>query len=176
MGRLLAGALVSLLVASQASAQYYEDYADESPAPERKWSIATGVGFTASPTNFLLGVDTAYWLSENVAIGPLLQFGIGDDTIIAPTANVHLEAALPKLLPEAARLFVQGGIGFAYINPDGRRSDDAGFLANFGLGFEVELSPVVSLGSNMLFNFLPEKTAGEHFFYSWQIGTMRIRF
>jgi hypothetical protein len=35
---------------------------------------------------------------------------------------------------------------------------------------------VVSLGSNMLFNFLPEKTAGEHFFYSWQIGTMRIRF
>jgi hypothetical protein len=76
--------------------------------------------------------------------------------------------------------FVQGGLGFAYIDKDRsgakKDKDGVGFLMNMGLGFEYPVSETVSLGNSVLFNVLPSRTARQHFFFSWQFVTLRFRF
>jgi len=145
------------------------------------WSLRGGIGFTADPTSFLLNFEAPYAFDRWVSAGPMLQLGLDDDhTIVAPTLNVSV--TIPDLPGEDFdRLHPYGmiGIGFAYIENDNRgRSgkDDTGFLINFGFGLEFEVSENLFIGSQMMFNFLPVKTVGEHFFYSWQVGGVRIAF
>jgi hypothetical protein len=38
------------------------------------------------------------------------------------------------------------------------------------------LSERLSVGTRMIFNFLPERTLDEKFWYSWEIGGLRFAF
>jgi opacity protein-like surface antigen len=144
------------------------------------WSGKFGVGFTASPTTFLMNFEAPYRFDQWVSAGPMMQVGIDDhDTIIAPTVNVTV--TIPDLPGEdfdAVHPYGFAGMGFAYIEDDNRRNDksSAGFLINFGMGVEYQISDRLFLNSQMMFNFLPERTLDQKFFYSWQVGGLRVAF
>jgi hypothetical protein len=149
-------------------------------------SLEGGIGFTSDPETFLLGFELPFQVAPGVEVGPLLQLGFADNhTIVAPTLNARYVFDLPawgvwEQRPTLRRIhpMVFGGLGFAYIDQDGSSGDrdGTGFLFDLGFGAEYELTPVVSVGSRMTFNVLPDSVAGENFFFSWQVGTVRFRF
>ena len=49
-------------------------------------------------------------------------------------------------------------------------------MLNFGFGTELVLTDAISVGSKMLFNFMPDDVLNENFYYSWEIATVRYRF
>ena len=176
---------VGMIVLAAAGGAAAQEAPGARGAPESPWSFRASIGFTASPGSFLLSAELPYAVNDHVFVGPLLQLGLSsDDKIVAPSANVQYvfdtsgvqNEILNKLEP-----FLQGGVGFAYIHKDrrgrrGRDRDDVGFMFNFGGGVEYRFNETVSLGTNMLFNILPVDTAGENFFFSWQVATVRFRF
>ena len=154
------------------------------PAPDEGplsgWSVRAGIGFIDDPTAFLVNVELPYAFDRWVAVGPMFQIGLDDNnTIVAPTLN--LSVGIPDLPGEdfdALRPYGFAGVGFAWIEDDNRRNDDssAGFLVNFGFGLELEVTRHFYVGSQMSFNFLPERTLGQDFFYAWQVGGLRLAF
>ena len=139
-----------------------------------------GLGFVSDPNAFLLNFEIPYRFDRFVSAGPMMQVGIHDHKlIVAPTANVTIRVPdmpgeyFDRLHPN---LFV--GIGFAVIEKEKRRGDNrsAGFLANFGVGVDFDLSKRVSIGSRMIFNFLPEETLDEEFFYAWEVAGIKLSF
>ena len=145
-------------------------------------SLGVAFGFTADPGTFLLAFEAPFEVAERLTVGPLVQLGLSDDwTIVAPTANVRYafdlsdssNADVRKLRP-----FIQGGLGFGYLEKDRRRGDDddTRFLFNLGGGVEYYLTDNVALGSNMLLNVLPDSAVGENVFFSWQLGSVRFVF
>ena len=141
------------------------------------WSVSAGMGFTADPETFLMNFEAEYHVTENVSIGPVLQIGAADLSIIAPYANARFrfpafskdDDFLGKL-----RLSVQAGLGLAYYSAPGAGS--TGMLLNFGGGLEYALTDGLSLHSRMLFNVLPVDAFGDNFYYSWEIIGARYRF
>ena len=169
--------------------------ADDAPAPEaakvtnptafskppriRTKSLRGAFGFTLDPETFLLAFEGNYFVDENFAVGPLLQLGVsGNRVILAPTVNFRGVFDLPVEGLERLKPFVQGGMGLAYLQKDNRRgdNDDVGFLFNFGFGADYHLTNELSLGSNILFNVMPDKVLGENFFFSWQLISASFHF
>ena len=146
----------------------------------RGFSVRTGLGFTADPTTFLVNFEVPYSFERWIALGPMLQFGIeGDDLLVMPTANVTLKVPdLPGRSFDRVIPYAFGGLGFAYIERHHRGQDreGAGFLIDAGFGVEYQVSEKVFFGSQMTFNFLPQKTQGERFVYSWQMAGIRFAF
>lgn len=144
------------------------------------WSFRAGIGFIDDPTAFLLNFEAPYALDQWVSVGPMIQAGIDDNnTVVAPTVNLTVKIPdLPGEDYDRVKPFGFIGIGFAYIEDDNRRNDDssAGFLIDFGFGLEYQVSDSLFVGSQMMFNFLPETTLGQNFFYSWQVGGVRLAF
>ena len=144
------------------------------------WSARLGIGFTSDPDAFLIGLELPYAFDPWVSAGPLLQIGTSDhNTIVAPTLNVTVK--IPDLPgDDFDRLQPYGflGMGFAYIEDDNRRNDNSsvGLLIDCGIGIEYQISDPVYIGSQMMFNFLPEETLDENFFYSWQVLGIRLAF
>ncbi|MEE8474148.1 MAG: hypothetical protein V3T01_02280 [Myxococcota bacterium] len=143
------------------------------------WTIGGGLGFSATPTTFVLDADAAYALDEHMSIGPRIQLGFSDDTtLVTPTLNFRYAFDL-NLSPDAAARkltpFLQAGIGLGYIRKEtgSGHFDDTGFLFNLGGGIEWSLGGA-TLGSNLMFNILPSETAGENFYFSWQLITLRF--
>ena len=66
----------------------------------------------------------------------------------------------------------------AYLHKDNRRgdNDDVGFLFNLGFGADYYLTERLSLGSNLLFNIMPDKVLGENFFFSWRFVSVSYHF
>ncbi len=144
------------------------------------WSARIGIGFIDDPNAFLLNLEAPYVFDQWVSAGPMFQIGLdNNNTIVAPTMNVTVTIPhLPGEKLDRIHPFGFVGMGFAYIEDDNRRNDNssAGFLINFGFGVEYQISDNVLLGSQMMFNFLPEEVLDERFFYAWQIGGVRISF
>jgi hypothetical protein len=193
---LLVGSLLVLLTPTLASAQGWgED--DWEPAPDQTsntnsgagqrnesptspWSLRAGMGFTADPDDFLLNFELPYRFDQYVSVGPMIQVGLGERRyIVAPTANLTI--TIPDMPGETLDRFHPhffGGIGFAVIENEERGGSNrgAGFLANAGVGVDYALSERVSVGSRMIFNFLPGRTLDEKFFYSWEIIGLKLDF
>jgi opacity protein-like surface antigen len=191
--RALCLSLALLILPSTALAQDWGEESDDgwtqSPDSESTssggetptgWSFRAGLGFTDDPSSLLLNLEAPYAFDQWVSAGPMFQIGIDDNnTIVAPTLNVTV--TIPDLPGEDFDLihpFGFIGMGFAVIEDDNRRNDNSstGFLVNFGFGVEYQLSDHFFLGTEMMFNFLPEETLDEHFFYSWQVLGARFAF
>ena len=148
--------------------------------PTTPWSFRAGAGFTVDPDNFLLNFEVPYRFDPYVSAGPMMQVGLGEDRyLVAPTANLTIHGAnlfegdLARFEPN-----VFAGIGFAVIK-NGQRGGanrDAGFLMNAGFGLDYILSDRLTIGSRMIFNFLPGGTLDETFYYSWEIAGVRLNF
>ena len=74
--------------------------------------------------------------------------------------------------------FLQGGLGFAYLDEDDRRGDDSdiGILINAGFGLDYELTDKLTFGTNMLFNWIPAEINDEKFYFAWELASLRISF
>jgi hypothetical protein len=138
-----------------------------------------GMGFTDGPDTFLLGGEADFYLSDRLAVGPMLQLGLDDNTsIVAPSC--HIKYLFPLDRPGSPEFvpFVQGGAGFAYLQKDNRPGDDDGFgfLLQVGGGVELRLNEHITLASTALFNLLPAEVLDEHVYFSWQVVQFGFRF
>jgi hypothetical protein len=141
-------------------------------------SIQLSGGFTSGPETALSAFQVSHFLTDTIALAPVLQLGVADDHFLfAPSLDAKIAIdvdAAPRLLP-----FVQGGLGFAYIDEqrsDGRDDDDVGFLIHAGGGAEWFVTDRLSLGTAVFFNFLPGSVQGEDFFFSWHVITFSVWF
>lgn len=202
---LLAGNAASLLAVPLAQAQDWGDDSSEdweAPQPAQAspartgstsggrsssirnaaagWSARAGIGFTADPETFLMNFEAPYSFNEWMALGPMLQIGVDDNyTVAMPTANLTLKVPdLPGRDFDRVTPYAFAGIGFAVIEREvnGDDKDGAGFLIDFGVGLEYQVSEKVFLGSQMMFNVLPSKVQNEEFIFSWQIAGIRFAF
>ncbi|MFO0982496.1 MAG: hypothetical protein U1E76_12310 [Planctomycetota bacterium] len=142
-------------------------------------SVQGGLGFTLDPDTFLMAARADYWVRPNVAVGPLLQVGLADHrTILAPSFNVKGVFDLKQPSAERLKPYIDGGVGFAYLEKDGRRGDDddLGVLLDIGGGLSYDVNDHLAVGTGVLFNFLPAELVGERFFFSWQLVTLSFRF
>ncbi len=175
LGVILAGMLAATSAAAQSRSA-------RGPAEDRRLSVQAGLGFTADPDAFLLEFEGDYRLGQGLSVGALLQLGLDDDfTLVSPAGYLRYSFDLSHLGSELGRVtpYVQAGLGLTHIEIDGPvvgDDDDTGFLMNFGFGVEAPLTDSVSLGSKMLFNFLPDEVFGESFYFSWQVAGIRVRF
>lgn len=148
--------------------------------PDEGWSARAGIGFTANPTTFLMNLEAQYAFSEWIAVGPMLQLGLDDHyAIVAPTMNVTFKFAdLPGPTFDRLIPYTFGGLGLAVINDDRARNDktSTGFMIDLGAGIEYQLTDNLFLGTQMMFDFLPQQTQGQKFIYAWQIGGLRYAF
>jgi hypothetical protein len=152
---------------------------DDSP-PATRWSLRAGIGFTTDPDNFLMNFELPYRFDQYVSAGPMIQVGVADHrSLVATTANLTI--TVPELPGESLQRFhpmVFAGIGFAVLENKDRAGSNrsAGFLANAGFGLDYALSARTSVGSRMIFNFLPDRTLDEVFFYSWEMIGIKFSF
>jgi hypothetical protein len=154
-----------------------DDLAGTRMAREGNWSVRSGIGFTADPTTFLLALGADYFVTHDISVGPLLQFGLDDDPFIfAPTAHVQWTFDLADI--ENLKPYLQAGVGFAYFNEYGRNAseDDIGWLINPGAGFDWYFNERAAAGTSVLLNILPGKVFDDEFFFSWQVLTFRFIF
>jgi hypothetical protein len=136
-----------------------------------------GIGFTSSPSDFLLTLEADYFFTNGLAVGPLFQLGLWDDPFIfAPTLNFKGVFDLPEV--RRLKPLVEGGLGLAYMDADRRHggADDTGFLLDFGGGLQYFVDDRIAVGSEVLFNFVPGEVLGDHFFFSWQLVTLNFLF
>jgi len=160
--------------------------AQESPAAGR-WLLRPSFGFTLDPDSFLLGVEVDGALTDDLYVGPLVQFVIADrHTMVAPTINLRYEFDLADFgvreqSRELARLrpFLEAAFGVVFAHRDregGEDDNDVGFIVGPGLGVDYCLTDHFSLGTSMRFNVIPGGVDDEHFFFAWQVVTATFRF
>lgn len=145
------------------------------------WSFQGGIGFTADPDSFLMNFEAPYAFNRWFSFGPALQVGINDDTtIVAPTGNLRITIPdLPGRDFDRVHPYAIAGMGFAVIDDERNGNDGSaatGFLIDFGAGVEYQVSEKVFLGTQMIFNVLPDEVKGEHFYFAWQLGGIRFAF
>jgi len=174
----LAGALALMTAGAGIAQEPPRDDAGGSMATRSGWSARAGVGFTADPDTFLLNFELPYDVAPWVAVGPMLQLGLKDDyTIAAPSLNATVK---PPLSGPLERLMPYGfaGVGLAVIDDDDEPRDDtdAGFMIDVGAGLEYRLTERVFVGTQVMFDFLPDETNGQEFIFGWQIAGLRYAF
>ncbi len=153
-----------------------------SAAPEGGVNAAlpVGVGFTSSPTTFLMSVAGDVPVADQVTLGPSFQLGHANDwTLVGVTsqAKYHFE-----LEGDASRWtpFVQGGVGFLYLDrertPAPGSNDDIGLLLDAGGGVRYRVNDPISLGSQMMFHLMPGGVLDDNFYFSWEIVQVVFNF
>jgi len=189
---------IALLLAAPAGAQT-RPYPPEMTADERDertahyrdegtFSLKPGLGFSASPTAFLLGFEGDYRIMDPISIGAMAEVGIGDDvTIVSPALFARYWPNLGELIdPDLAALepYVHLGLGFSHWDAHGYKGvhdDDTEFMLSPGFGVEYRFTKHLSLGSQMLFNVIPsaileDTRIDKRFYYSWEVLGLRYRF
>jgi hypothetical protein len=146
------------------------------------FSVAGGIGFTGSPSTFLMQFDGLYHFDRNLAAGPSLQIGVdGQITIVSMSADGRYTFQLAGPEDPASKLepFVTGGLGFTHYSVDAGASRDfseTGFLMMLGFGLGYSFSDKLGVESSMRFNIVPTEVLGDKFYYSWQLAGIRYRF
>jgi opacity protein-like surface antigen len=134
---------------------------------------------TPDGTAFAAGLGLDYHLTNNISIGPLMQFGATNDLFqFGLTAQAKYTFDLPQV-PDL-KPHVEGGIGFLHASLDRPRigsKDDTSFLIPLGVGVEYRLSPRLSLDTTAFFNFtdVTVRNKDENFYFTWLVG-VRIPF
>ena len=171
----LAGSLVLAVLCTGSIAEAQGVPASVSRAG--RFVFGTGLGLqanTVDDTAFAFGFSGDYFFTNNLSLGPLMQFGVtGDLFQFGLSAQAKYTFDLPQM--PALKPHVEGGIGFLYANldrPGSGSKDDTSFLIPLGLGFEYRLSPRLSLDTTAFFNFtdINVKNTDRNFFFTWLLG------
>ena len=143
------------------------------PEPDERIGYG-GIGFTSSPSTFLLSGGVDFPISDKWYWGPQLEWGLdNDNTLLAPQVNIKrffdvFDLGSGNLNFEP---FAQAGAGIAYLEKDQHPgdNDDVGFLLNVGGGVRLKLSEKFGVGSSLLLNYLPADVVDENFYFSWDV-------
>ena len=177
MRKLFGFALTVSLIAG-ISAPKAEEFSYSDRSRTGTFTSGAAFGFTLDPDLFLFGVEGDYFVHHNIAVGPMVQFGMDDDVfLLSPTANVRGVFDLPTYgFGRRIKPFGQFGVGFSYVDVDAGpfNGDDTSFLINFGFGADVYLTTNIVLGTNVLFNITPN--FNDNFYFAWQFITARYHF
>ena len=169
---------VALLCAAPAAAQ---------TQPRNPWSVRGGLGFTASPTAFMFGVETEREVADQFGLGANVQVALSDEeTIVSPTLFARYRLDLGSMDEALAPIepSFRAGIGFTHENKEvafNHDIDDTVFLMDLGMGVEYRLNPSLAVGTLMHFNIMPtgifDNTSHEdHFYFAWEVLTLRWSF
>lgn len=149
-------------------------------ADEGEVQAVGGLGVTDDPDAILFGGQVDFFVAPELAVGPKLQLGVDSNSLIfAPSVNVK------KVFPiddggrqSRWRPFVQGGVGFAWLNEEKRvgQDDDVGVMLSVGGGVEVFLDERFSLSTGIDLNILPGEVLDESTFLSLRLIEMGVRF
>ncbi len=150
---------------------------DESSYPTV--SMGANMGFqklSSSNGLYEFGFDLPIHLTEHFAIGPWMQVGFGQEAVnLIFTANIRYSFDfLRRTRFNRVEPFVQGGAGLVYTKINGAKATD--FTMNMGFGAEVPVSDHVYIGSDVMFNPILTRNAGNNWAFSWQFVTLRYRF
>ena len=177
MGKFLLLLGLSLMVVGSVHAQ-------ESAAQERKFSVASGLGFFANNDDhgFSMNFEGSYHFDEHWSGGIDFQIGIEDsDTTILSVpifgrydfGNFRTEVAFLEDL----HAFLKLGMGLTHVSIDGHGSrSDTDFLFVMGGGLAYPITDRISLESRMQFNITPNDYFDDDYYFSWEIIGARFRF
>src|SRR5262245_22139035 len=110
---------VALAISASAEATYDDDYGRSGPAGP--FSLRTGIGFTSSPTTFLMGFEGDYEVVDQFSLGAHVQLGVADDDlIVSPVAYGRYRFDLGQFNEDLAPVepSIRGGLGFTYWEKD----------------------------------------------------------
>jgi opacity protein-like surface antigen len=165
--------LAVLLVGTVAEAQEVPS----SVSRAGRFVFGAGLGLqanTVDDTVFALGLSGDYFLTNNLSIGPLMQFGMSGDLFqFGLSAQAKYTFDLPQV--PALKPHLEAGIGFLYANldrPGPGSKDDTSFLIPLGAGLEYRLNPRLSLDTTAFFNFtdINVRNTDRNFFFTWLVG------
>lgn len=125
------------------------------------WTIGGGLGITEDPSLYALWADVNYYITDQVAVGPLLQYAFKeDDSIFGVAGVVKYNATISG--SKVVRPYGQVGIGFIQYQVDDLFDGDSKFTYLFpaGGGLEFKLADALSLDTNLLFNLSEEIFVG----------------
>jgi hypothetical protein len=147
------------------------------PARTGRFSAGAGIGVqgsTPDDTAFAFNLSGDYYLTNNLSIGPLVQFGFTPDLFqFGLTAQAKYIFDIPQV--PAWKPHVEAGIGFLLSDLDKRGSNrtDNNYLIPVGVGLEYRLGPGLALDSTVFFNFTD--VHNRTLFLTWVVGA-RIPF
>ena len=129
------------------------------PFQERtgSWMLGGGMGINEDPSliAFRLGLD--YYITDEISVGPLAQYGIRDDDYIFGLSGVVKYSAI-LAQNKVARPYGEVGIGYVEFDCedlfDGKKKTT--YLFPVGGGFEFKMADQLSLDVNILFNLSQE--------------------
>ena len=191
LGRLgcfsIAAVLCMFALSAGAQTQSQTHYQTTNYGPAGPFSLRTGIGFTSSPTTFLMGFEGDYEVAEQFSLGAHVQLGLADDdTIVSPVFYGRYRFDLSSFGENFAPIepSIRGGLGFTYWEKDlnnGREDDDTQFLMSFGVGVEYRLTPNLAAGTLMHFNIIPtdvfdDRQYDDNFYFGWEVATLRYTF
>ncbi len=170
---LAAGAAPPAAAQAAATATAAPEPSASGGARKGRTEVGAHIGLSAATladTAFALGAHADHFLTEQMSVGPLVQFAV-DDPYFQLGLSLQVKGTLP--IPEIPKLAPSAeiGIGFLYawIDPPGRNPrDDVSFLIPLGLGVQYEVAERVSVGTNVYFNFTD--VFDDNFFFTWFVG------
>jgi hypothetical protein len=172
--RMLKVVAVAVLVAGWSglvSAQSEEPAKAPAAAPSGSISSRSGhfgaggcLGFTVDPDLFAGQAGAEYYVTNEVAVGPLLQGGTGGGGRFWSLAGM-VKYSAPLRNTELARPYAEAGIGFANLYFDDLNHGDhtTTFIFPIGGGLEFELTDQVTLDANILFDISEDVFVGLYF-------------
>jgi hypothetical protein len=172
----IAAILIGFLLVDAASAQ---SSSEESSSEKKfdRWRVGMNTGFATSPNAgfFDLGWDGAFYINENLSIGPWIELGMAEDSVLLLfSANTRYEFEPFSGKLKDTRAFGQAGLGLAHGKNGGNKEND--FLINFGMGIDHPINDWLWLGTNLMFNTIPTAPPGGAFVFTWQFVQVSARF
>ncbi len=126
-----------------------------------RWTVGGDLGVTEGPTLMGLNFNVNYYITDEIAVGPLVQYDFWDDNHIFGVAGmVRYSAILAN--SKVVRPYGQAGIGFVNFKHEDLFSGDSKttYLFPVGGGLEFKLNDQLALDTNVLFNLSEEIYVG----------------
>ncbi len=130
------------------------DKPDPGSLSNRQGYVSLGIagGAFLDPDMGAIQGSVDYFITKDIAVGPLFQFGIGpEENILGVSGQVKYSA--PLMGNDKVRPYGQVGVGFAQIfDADGEDDTVTTYLLPVGGGFEFEIMPQLNLDFGITFN------------------------
>jgi len=129
------------------------------PAPasavelNHEFVVGGDIGFNLDPDLFAMALIGEYHVTSNVALGPLVTFGVANDYFLFTTSGI---AKYKANLSENEKLKPYGLLGVGFLVRNEKEKDDwdreTTFLFPIGGGFEYWVQEKLAVGANVVFN------------------------